>query len=110
MLSGVIRAGSKGLGAALHASVFRKCYLAWSSLVALLALAVLTASCGGGDARTAARANVVMPVPVSVSTADLRDMPYYLTGLGSVSAYYTVSVKSRVDGQIVEVNSKKDNS
>jgi multidrug efflux system membrane fusion protein len=103
MLSGVIRAGSKALGAALHASVLRKRYAGWSSLVALWALVMLMASCSGGDAKTAARANVVLPVPVSVATAELRDMPYYLTGLGSVTAYYTVSVKSRVDGQIVEV-------
>jgi multidrug efflux system membrane fusion protein len=43
-------------------------------------------------------------VPVSVATAERRDMPYYLTGLGSVTAYYTVSVKSRVDGQLMQVN------
>ena len=34
-------------------------------------------------------------------------MPYYLTGLGSVNAYYTVSVKSRVDGQLMQVNFKE---
>jgi multidrug efflux system membrane fusion protein len=31
-------------------------------------------------------------------------MPVYLTALGSVSAYNTVDVKSRVDGQLVQVN------
>ena len=107
MLSGVTRAGSKGYGAALHRPVVQKYYAGLSSLLALCALLVLAASCGGGDAKTAARANVVLPVPVSVATAELRNMPYYLTGLGSVSAYYTVSVKSRVDGQIVEVKFKE---
>ncbi len=34
-------------------------------------------------------------------------MPYYLTGLGSVTAYYTVSVKSRVDGELMQVNFKE---
>ena len=34
-------------------------------------------------------------------------MPYYLTGLGSVTAYYTVSVRSRVDGQLMQVNFKE---
>jgi membrane fusion protein, multidrug efflux system len=46
-------------------------------------------------------------VPVSVATAERRDMPYYLTGLGSVSAFYTDSVKTRVDGELVEVNFKE---
>ena len=31
-------------------------------------------------------------------------MPDYLTGLGSVNAYNTVSVKSRVDGELIQVN------
>ena len=34
-------------------------------------------------------------------------MPYYLTGLGSVSAFYTDSIKTRVDGELVEVNFKE---
>jgi len=33
-----------------------------------------------------------------------RTMPIYLTELGTVTAYYTVTVKSRVDGQLVQVN------
>jgi len=46
-------------------------------------------------------------VPVSVATAERRDIPYYLSGLGSVTAYYTVSVKSRVDGELMQVNFKE---
>ena len=34
-------------------------------------------------------------------------MPVYLTGLGSVTAFNTVSVKSRVDGQLVQVDFKE---
>jgi membrane fusion protein, multidrug efflux system len=65
-------------------------------------------SCGGSDPHSgSARANVTLPVPVSVATAERRDMPYYLTGLGSVSAFYTDSVKTRVDGELVEVNFKE---
>jgi multidrug efflux system membrane fusion protein len=43
--------------------------------------------------------------PVTVSAANVRrgDLPVYLTGLGSVVAYNTVTVKSRVDGQIVNI-------
>jgi len=43
-------------------------------------------------------------VPVAVASAVVQDMPVYLTGLGSVTAYNTVSVKSRVDGQLIQVN------
>jgi membrane fusion protein, multidrug efflux system len=44
------------------------------------------------------------PVPVVVTTAQKGDLPVYLIGLGSVTAYNTVTVRSRVDGQIVKVN------
>jgi multidrug efflux system membrane fusion protein len=43
------------------------------------------------------------PVPVIVATVEQRDVPRYLQGLGSVEAYNTVTVKSRVDGQLMQV-------
>jgi multidrug efflux system membrane fusion protein len=46
-------------------------------------------------------------VPVGVATAQRRDVPVYLKGLGSVTASNTVSVKSRVDGQLSQVNFKE---
>lgn len=49
-------------------------------------------------------------VPVSVVSAQTRDMPVYLPGLGSVTAYYTDSIKSRVDGQLMQVNFKEGQS
>ena len=42
-------------------------------------------------------------VPVVAAAARQGDMPVYLTGLGSVTAFNTVTVKSRVDGQLVNV-------
>jgi len=45
-----------------------------------------------------------MTVPVVVATAQKGNLPVYLIGLGSVTAYNTVTVRSRVDGQIVKVN------
>jgi membrane fusion protein, multidrug efflux system len=42
-------------------------------------------------------------VPVAVTAAQRRDLPVYLDGLGSVEAFNTVTVKSRVDGQMMEV-------
>lgn len=43
-------------------------------------------------------------IPVTAGTAEARDMPVYISGLGTVQAYNTVTVKSRVDGQIVKVD------
>jgi multidrug efflux system membrane fusion protein len=42
-------------------------------------------------------------VPVVAAAAREGDMPVYLTGLGSVNAFNTVTVKSRVDGQLINV-------
>jgi membrane fusion protein, multidrug efflux system len=44
------------------------------------------------------------PAPVVVAAAQKGDLPVYLIGIGSVNAYNTVTVRSRVDGQIVKVN------
>ena len=43
------------------------------------------------------------PVPVVAATAQQGEMPVYLTGLGSVTGFNTVTVRSRVDGQLVRV-------
>jgi membrane fusion protein, multidrug efflux system len=42
-------------------------------------------------------------VPVVAATSRQGDMPVYLGGLGSVTAFNTVTVRSRVDGQIVKI-------
>jgi multidrug efflux system membrane fusion protein len=44
------------------------------------------------------------PVPVVVQTIARTSIPNYLKGLGNVSPFYTVTVKSRVDGQIIKVD------
>ena len=43
-------------------------------------------------------------IPVAITPAQRRDLPVYLDGLGSVEAFNTVTVKSRVDGQMTQVN------
>ena len=43
-------------------------------------------------------------VPVAVATAQRGDLPVYFNGLGTVTAFNTVTIHSRVDGQIVKIN------
>ena len=44
------------------------------------------------------------PIPVSVETVKTADFPIYLNGLGTVTALRTVTVKPRVDGELIKVN------
>lgn len=44
------------------------------------------------------------PTPVQTLAVQQKTMPIYLTQLGTVTAYNTVTVKSRVDGQLIRVN------
>ena len=79
-------------------------------LLATLILAVTSAfiaGCSAGSKTGTARASTQTVVPVAVATAELRDVPVYLKGLGSVTASNTVTVKSRVDGQLAQVNFKE---
>jgi multidrug efflux system membrane fusion protein len=59
---------------------------------------VESAPAGMVPAGPAARA-----VPVVAATAHSGDMPVYLAALGSVTAFNTVTVRSRVDGELVHV-------
>jgi multidrug efflux system membrane fusion protein len=71
-------------------------------LVGLL-LYSLTACTGSNPGTSSARANTPQTIQVTVAPALQQDLPVYLSGLGSVAAFYTVNVKSRVDGQLVDV-------
>jgi membrane fusion protein, multidrug efflux system len=51
----------------------------------------------------APRSSAPAAVPVTVATVAKRDLPVYLTGLGSVQASFTVGIRSQVDGQIAAV-------
>jgi membrane fusion protein, multidrug efflux system len=46
----------------------------------------------------------VSPVPITAGMAEVKDVPVYLTGLGTVQAFNTVTVNTRVDGQLDKVN------
>ena len=56
--------------------------------LALMALLLVSAGCNGGSSKptTARAASSGQPIPVGVVTAEKRDLPVYLSGLGSVLA------------------------
>ncbi|MNX14910.1 Multidrug resistance protein MdtA precursor [compost metagenome] len=56
---------------------------------------------GGRPSMAAAMAN--MAVPVRIATAAQQDIDIYLRSLGTVTAYNTVTVRSRVSGELVDV-------
>lgn len=63
---------------------------------------------GGGRGGRGGRGGMMMgPMPVAAAPVQERDMPIYLTGIGNFTPLATVTVKSRVDGELVEVNFKE---
>ena len=50
-----------------------------------------------------AAALIGRPVPVQVVAAEQKPMPIFLTGLGTVTPYYSVTVKARVSGELLPV-------
>jgi multidrug efflux system membrane fusion protein len=43
------------------------------------------------------------PAPVATAVARTGDVPVYVTGLGTVTPFYNVTVRTRVDGQLMRV-------
>jgi multidrug efflux system membrane fusion protein len=43
------------------------------------------------------------PVPALIGTVEQKDFPIYLDGLGTAQAYNTVTLRSRVDGQLIKL-------
>lgn len=77
------------------------------SLIVLLVVCAWWAGCGSADSKSTVRAGSPPAMPVSVATAEQLDMPIYLSGLGSVTAFNTVNIKSRVDGELVQIAFKE---
>lgn len=71
--------------------------------VALIVCAALVWRFAPFGARAAPNAPPPQAIPVTAGTAETRNVPVYVEGLGSVQAFNTVNVKTRVDGQITKV-------
>jgi multidrug efflux system membrane fusion protein len=74
----------------------------WGVATVILGLAVLC-SCSGSSAKSAQAGTGPQTVPVTVATVERKDMPLVVSGLGSITAFNTVNIKTRVDGQIVQI-------
>lgn len=62
---------------------------------------------GRGAPRGAAATMTAPPVPVRVATAVTQDIDIFIKALGTVTAYNTVTVRSRVSGELAEVMFKE---
>lgn len=79
----------------------------WPRIIVFLALVAVA---GGGyvgwgwyegrEAAEAARQTLPPAVPVEAATAQRRDVPLYGPGIGTIDAFNTVTVRSRVDGAV----------
>ena len=88
-----------------RSSVRRSIKLALILLVLVgigLSARFLTAQ-GAGAAAQAQRNLQPQPVPVLAATAEAKDFPIIVRGVGTVQAFNTVTVKSRVDGNIEKI-------
>jgi multidrug efflux system membrane fusion protein len=71
-----------------------------AALVALLVVAVVAWRWLAAKPVPAAKPKAIA---VDVATVNRADVPVYLEGLGTVQAFYTVTITARVDGQIEKV-------
>jgi multidrug efflux system membrane fusion protein len=87
----------------------------WLAAVILLGVGIYFIARRGGEARSGsspsasagARTRGFGAIPVVAARARKSDIGVYLPCLGAVTPIYTVTVKSRVDGQLMQVNYKE---
>jgi multidrug efflux system membrane fusion protein len=110
----------RGVGAALEGSLASSPQGARLRGVGTLAIVVLAVGLGayfgwrhffaggsGPAGQTDSAEQKPAPVPVTVAQVKTADFPVYLNGLGVVEPYDTVTVSSRVDGEVVKVDFKQ---
>jgi multidrug efflux system membrane fusion protein len=111
--------GARGAGAAPIAAPSKTRWWLWVLILGMIAIGIwyyrsrvasqasdsaapVAAGKGKGGAGGAG-----FVVPVVVATAQRGDLPVYFNGLGTVTAFNTVTVRSRVDGQLISVAFKE---
>ncbi len=79
----------------------------WIVLLVLIVGAIIAYQLHSRSQAASKDPTTPQPLSVGVTTVEQKDMPYYLSGLGSVTAFNTVTVHTRVDGQLMTVNFKE---
>ena len=99
--------------ASLHSSLFSR---RWTLAVILIAVAfggylgwiyVHKSRAGAAVSGKANGSENLSAIPVTVAQVKTADFPVYLHGLGTVQPYVTVTVRSRVDGEVIKVAFKQ---
>ena len=80
----------------------RRKYLGVAALAVLVVVGAVLWRADGRAKPPPAKSQVA--VPVTVATAQQRDVSIYLSGLGTVQASNTVAIRSQVDGKLLSVN------
>jgi membrane fusion protein, multidrug efflux system len=93
-------------GVGQQKSHFTDCLKGLPALALALSVSTALLGCNGAGADPRGQKGQADGARVSVAVAQVekQDVPVYLVGLGSVTAFYTANIKSRVDGQIMRVN------
>jgi membrane fusion protein, multidrug efflux system len=78
-------------------------YGIWIVLILLVAMGFVFYRLRSSSEAASKKESGNQTISVGVVSAEQRDVPYYLTGLGTVTAFNTVTVHTRVDGQIMQV-------
>ena len=76
-------------------------------IIALVAAVAVWWHRSGADVPQAAAQAPTPGIPVTAGTVATEDVLVFLHGIGTVQAYNSVAIKSRVDGQIVKVEFKE---
>ena len=99
--------GDKGAGQGARAGSLKRWW--WVALIAVcvvaagVSLVLIKGGKGKSGAAKQESAALSRTVPVVAKAARKGDMAVYITGLGTVTPVYTVTVRTRVDGQLMEV-------
>ncbi len=78
-----------------------------AAIIGVAAAAVMGWHFLGGNGPIATAQTPAPSIPVTAGTVLAQDVPVFLQGIGTVQAYNMVTVKTRVDGQIVKVDFKE---